>query len=37
MTVGLSIAILPICKPTSMVKIREGKQSRIQYFMQNIN
>jgi hypothetical protein len=34
---GLSKAILPICKPTSRVKIWEGKQSRIHYFMQDIN
>jgi hypothetical protein len=37
MTVGLSKAILPICKPTSSVQIREGKQSRIHYFMHCIN
>jgi hypothetical protein len=37
MTAGLSKAILAICKPTSRVKIRESKQPRIHYFMQNIN
>jgi hypothetical protein len=37
MTTGLSKAILPICKPTSRVKILEDKQSRIHYFMQDIN
>jgi hypothetical protein len=37
MTVGLRKAILPICKPTSRVKIREGKQPRIHYFMHCIN
>jgi hypothetical protein len=38
MTTGLSKAILPTCKRTSRVQIREGKQSRIHYFfMQNIN
>jgi hypothetical protein len=37
MTVGLSKAILPICKPTSWVKIREGKQSIIHYFIHCIN
>jgi hypothetical protein len=37
MTMGLSKAILPICKPTSRVKIREGKQPRIHYFLQCIN
>jgi hypothetical protein len=37
MTVGLSKSILPICKPTSRVQIREGKQSRIHYFMNCIN
>jgi hypothetical protein len=35
--VGLSKSILPICKPTSRVRIRKGKQPRIHYFMQNIN
>jgi hypothetical protein len=35
--VGLSKAILPICKPTSRVQIREGRQSKIHYFMQCIN
>jgi hypothetical protein len=30
-------AILPICKPTSRVKIWEGKQSRIHYFMHYVN
>jgi hypothetical protein len=34
MTGGLS---LPICKPTASVKIRQGKQPRIHYFMQDIN
>jgi hypothetical protein len=34
---GLSKAILPICKPTSRVKIRKGKQPRIHYFMHCIN
>jgi hypothetical protein len=37
MTAGLSKAILPICKPTSRVQIREGKQFRIHYFMHCIN
>jgi hypothetical protein len=37
MIVGLSKAILPICKPTSRVNIRESKQSRIHYFMHCIN
>jgi hypothetical protein len=37
MTAGLSKAILPICKPTSRIKIRESKQPRIHYFMQDIN
>jgi hypothetical protein len=37
MTAGLSKAILPICKPTSMVKIQEGKQPRIHYFKHCIN
>jgi hypothetical protein len=37
MTVGLSKAIIPICKPTSSVKIQESKQPRIHYFMHNIN
>jgi hypothetical protein len=37
MTMGLSKAILCICKPTSRVKIQEGKHSRIHYFMQDIN
>jgi hypothetical protein len=37
MTMGLSKAILPICKPTSTVKIRKGKQPRIHYFMHCIN
>jgi hypothetical protein len=37
MTMGLSKAILPICKPTSRVKIREGKQPRIHYFMDCLN
>jgi hypothetical protein len=37
MTMALSKAILPICKPMSRVKIREGKQPRIHYFRQNIN
>jgi hypothetical protein len=37
MIAGLSKAILPICKLTSRVKILEGKQSRINYFMQDIN
>jgi hypothetical protein len=37
MTAGLSKAILPICKPTSRVNIREGKQYRIYYFMHCIN
>jgi hypothetical protein len=37
MTAGLSKAILPICKPTSRVKIRDSKQSRIHYFMHDIN
>jgi hypothetical protein len=37
MTVGLSKAILPICKPTFRVKIQEGKQPRIHYFMHCLN
>jgi hypothetical protein len=37
MTVGLSKTILPICKPTSRVKIRESKQPRIHYSMHCIN
>jgi hypothetical protein len=37
MTAGLSKAILPICKPTSWVKIWEGKQPRIHYFMHCVN
>jgi hypothetical protein len=37
MIVGLSKTILPICKQTSRVKIRESKQPRIHYFMQCIN
>jgi hypothetical protein len=37
MTVGLSKAILPTCKPTSRVKIRKSKQPRIHYFMHCIN
>jgi hypothetical protein len=36
-TAGLSKAIRPICKPTSRVLIREGKQSRIHYFIHCIN
>jgi hypothetical protein len=37
MTAGLSKAILPICKPTSRVKIQKSKQSRVPYFMHCIN
>jgi hypothetical protein len=37
MTMGLSKPILPICKLTSRVPIRESKQSRIHYFMHCIN
>jgi hypothetical protein len=37
MTAGLSKAILPICKPTSRVLIREGKHTMIHYFMHCIN
>jgi hypothetical protein len=37
MTVGLSKAILPICKPTSRIHIRESKQPIIHYFMHCIN
>jgi hypothetical protein len=37
MTTGLSKAILSIWKLTSRVKIRESKQYRIHYFMQDIN
>jgi hypothetical protein len=37
MIVGLSKIILPICKPTSRVKIQESKQSRIHYFTPYIN
>jgi hypothetical protein len=37
MTVGLRKAILPICKPTSRVKIQENKRPRTHYFMHCIN
>jgi hypothetical protein len=37
MTAGLSKAILPICKPTSRIHIRERKQPIIRYFMHCIN
>jgi hypothetical protein len=37
MTVGLSKAILPICKPTSRIHIRESKQHIHHYFMHCTN
>jgi hypothetical protein len=37
MTAGLSKAILPICKPTSRIHIRESKQPIIRYFVHCIN
>jgi hypothetical protein len=37
MTVGLSKAILPICKPTSRIHIRESKQPIHHYFMHCTN
>jgi hypothetical protein len=37
MTVGLIKAILPISKPTSREKLREGKHTRIHYVMHGIN
>jgi hypothetical protein len=36
MTVGLSKAILPICKPTSRVKIWESKHTMTHHFMHEI-
>jgi hypothetical protein len=37
MTAGLSKAILPICKPTSRIHIRESKQPILHYFMHCTN
>jgi hypothetical protein len=37
MTAGLSKAILPICKPTSRIHIRESKQPIIHYLMHCTN
>jgi hypothetical protein len=37
MTPGLSKAILPICKPTSRIHIRESKQPIHHYFMHCTN
>jgi hypothetical protein len=37
MTAGLSKAILPICKPTSRIHIRESKQPIHHYFMHCTN
>jgi hypothetical protein len=34
---GLSKAILPICKPTSRIHIRESKQHILHYFMHFTN